>query len=101
MQSNVTKSKASHVVGIQPLACSLEVTESCIRVTLTEVCASEVLVNSTIHNNSQSDVAEIKRLIKFHAPRHELITAGLKGDLFPVVLTGTGGQAHFVSFTHY
>lgn len=37
-------------------------------------------------NNSPSDAAEIKSmLIKFHASRRVLITAGLRGDLFLVV----------------
>lgn len=42
--------------------------------------------------NSPSEAAEIKVLIKFHASRHALITAGLRVDLFLVVQTGTGGQ---------
>lgn len=50
-------------------------------------------------NNNPSDAAEIKELIKFHTPRHELIIAEPKGDLFPEVLTGTRGQVYSVSFT--
>lgn len=53
-----------------------------------------------IHNNSPSDAAEIKGLIKFHAPRCELIIAGPRGALFPVVPTGTGDQVHSVRFAH-
>lgn len=49
-----------------------------------------------IHNNGPTDAAEIKGLIKFHAPRCELIITGPRGDLFPVVLTGTRDQVHSV-----
>lgn len=50
------------------------------------------LSNFTACYNSPSDAAEIKVLIKFHASRRELITAGPRGDLFSVVLTSTGGR---------
>lgn len=50
------------------------------------------LSNFTTCYNSPSDAAEIKVLIKFHASRRELITAGPRGDLFSVVLTSTGGR---------
>lgn len=52
-----------------------------------------------IHNNSPSDAAEIKGLIKFHAPRSELIMARPRRDLFPVDLTGLGWQVHTGCFT--
>lgn len=59
------------------------------------------LSNFTTCYNSPSDAAEIKVLIKFHALRRELITAGPRGDLFLVVLTSTGGRCSLYSFTHY
>lgn len=88
------KNKAPHLVSSQPPSCFQEVAESYTRVTLTEGWMGWDLVNFTTHNNSPSDAGEIKALIKFHASRRELITAGLRGDLFPVALTGTGGQVH-------
>lgn len=88
------KNEAPHLVSSQPCSCFLEVTESYIRVTLTEGWTGQHTINFTICNNSPSDAAEIKALIKFHASRRELITARQRGDLFPVVLTGTGGQVH-------
>lgn len=87
------KQKAPHLVSSQPCSCSKEVAESYTRVTLSEGWDSVNFMNC---NNNARDAAEIEALIKFHASRCELITAGLRRDLFLVVLTGTRGQVHSV-----
>lgn len=55
------------------------------------------------YNNSPTDAAEIKGLIKFHAPKCGLIIAGPGGDLFSVVLRGMGAgdQVRSVRFADH
>lgn len=76
--------------------CSLEVTQSYTRVTLTKQWTTWGLVHFVSYKNSPTDAAEIKGLIKFHAPKCGLIIAGPGGDLFPMALTGMGAgdQVH-------
>lgn len=61
------------------------------------------LVHFISYNNSPTDAAEVKGLIKFHAPKCGLIIAGPEGDLFPVVLTGmgVGDQVRSVRFADH
>lgn len=61
------------------------------------------LVHFISYNNSPSDAAEKKGLIKFHAPKCGLIIAGPGGDLFPAVLTGMGAgdQVRSVRFADH